>query len=65
MCLMDWFDFRKLLANEGNKWPEKRWQSCGSVRFGAVPLCLAVKSHSGQVQGCPPDEYMLFLSYEG
>ena len=35
------------------------------LRFGAVPLRPAVKSHSGQVQWCPLDEYMLFPSYEG
>lgn len=50
MCPVDWFDFRKLLANQGNKWLEKCWQSCGLVRYGAVSLGLAVKSHAGQLQ---------------
>ena len=50
MCPVDWFDFRKLLANQSNTWLEKCQQSFGLVRFGAVSLGLAVKSHAGQLQ---------------
>lgn len=50
ICPVDWFDFRKLLANQSNKWPKKCCQSFGSGRFGAVSQHLAVKSHTGQLQ---------------
>lgn len=39
-----WFDFRKLLANQNKKWQKKCWQFSGLVTFGSVFMCLCEKS---------------------
>lgn len=41
MCLVDWFAFRKLLANQNKKWQEKCWESFGFEIWGCLhaPAC--------------------------